>query len=540
MIPSRRLAIVLWTCMFAGVAAGAWAQATTEPGGEAGTETEAERPPRTERKAPSELDLFREQPSIVQAGPVDPERYVLGPGDVLELALWGRLSRSITLAVSPEGTIFLPGSGPLEVTGRTLAWSRQRILRSVVESFRGVRADVRLVKLRTFKVYLFGQVRAPGALVATSVARASEVVSVGGLADGGSRRNIEIRRRDGSRLRLDLDLLAVTGRQELDPTLVDGDVILVPKATEYVTVSGAVASPFRYEFARDDSLSTLLQLGGGLLPSAAPDQALMIRFVTPSQRESVWVDLRPGTGESGTNFPLRDGDRLFVQYRSDYHVLPAVGVYGEIQRPGEYPIVLGQDRLSDLIRWAGGFRPLANRSAIHLLRETVAEGERDPEFDRLVRLSRSDMTESEYAKFQTKLAERKNSFRVDWARIQKESADIDPLLQGNDVVRVDQLVPTVRIEGEVKRPGFVDYAPGRSLNEYIALSGGFTDHAARNSIRVSRSFSGQVIPARSLAVIQPGDFVWVPERKDVDAWAVFRDAVAVAGQVAVLVFTLSR
>src|SRR5439155_17116068 len=188
----------------------------------------------------------------------------------------------------------------------------------------------------------------------------------------------------------------------------------------------------------------------------------------------------------------------------------------------------------------GGFRPRANRAALHLLRETGDLNERDPEFDRLVRLSRTEMTESEYARFQTMLSERKNSFRVDWARIQHEGADVDPLLRSGDVLRVDELVSSVRVEGEVRRPGFVDFVAGRTLEEYVALAGGFTDRAAKGKIRISRSETGQVIPAKSLKAIQPGDFVWVPEKKDVDTWAVFRDVVTVGGQLAVIIFTLSR
>ena len=475
-------------------------------------------------------------PSLVaQAGPVDPAQYVLGPADVLQLDLWGRLMRSVPLEVSPEGKIFLPESGPIDVSGRTLAWARDRILKLVADTFRGVKADVRLARLRTFKVFVTGFVSHPGSVEATSIARASEAVSQVGIAESGSRRNIEVRHRDGSTQRLDLEVFERAGRQDLNPPLIDGDVIFVPRALEWISVTGAVARPLRFEHAPSDSLSTLLQLAGGLIPAADSGRALMVRFVGASQRESLWVNL----GSPG-DVSLRDGDNLFVQFRSEYHILQSVGIYGEVERPGTYPIVLGRDRFGDLIRWAGGFLPLADRSGIHLLREPPAESEKDPEFDRLVRLSRSEMTESEYAKFQTRLAERKNSFRIDWSRLQKESADIDPLLQDGDVVRVDQLVSSVRVEGEVRRPGFIDFVPGRTLNEYVTLSGGFTDRAQRRAVRVSRSHTGQVIPAASLKSVQPGDFIWVPERRDVDAWAVFRDVVTVGGQVAVIIFTLTR
>src|SRR5206468_1137788 len=218
---------------------------------------------------------------------------------------------------------------------------------------------LRLVTLRTFKVFLSGEVKAPGTVEVNSATRASEAVNQVGLVEGASRRNITVQHLDGSAGRLDLDKLERMGQQDANPLLLDGD-------------------------------------------------------------------------------------RLFVQYRPEYHQLMAVAVIGEIERPGSYPIVPGRDRLSDLVRWAGGFRPQANREAVHLVRETRSASERDPEFDRLVRLSRNDMTESEYTRLETILAERKNSFRVDWTRLRSDSAT-DPLLQDSDVLRVDRFVPTVRI-----------------------------------------------------------------------------------------------
>ena len=485
------------------------------------------------------IELRRTTPDVLQAGSIDPKTYVIGPGDLLEIELWGKIARVLPLEVSPEGKVFLPGRGTIEIAGQTLAEVRDRLLKTIADQYVGVHADLRLLRLRSFKVYVTGLVRIPGALQANSATLASEVIARAGLAEDASRRNIEVRRRDGTNARLDLDLFEIAGQKGLNPALVDGDFIIVPRATRFIDVAGAVGRPGHFELSPTDSLSTLFALAGGLLPSAARERALMVRFKSPSERESLWVDLSE-TPERSADFALQDGDHVFVQYRADFHQLPTVGILGEIQKPGSYPIVLGRDRFSDLIRWAGGFLPEANRSAIHLIREPTSNSDRDPEFDRLARLSRQEMTESEYTKLQTMLAERKNSFRVDWTRLQDGQSELDPLLQHQDVVRVERMIPTVRIEGQVRRPGFVDYAPGRSLSQYIQLAGGFTERSARSSVRVSRGLTGQVVPARSLRNLQPGDFVWVPERRDVDFWAIFRDVVTVAGSVALIIFTLSQ
>ncbi len=473
---------------------------------------------------------------ILLAGPIDPNDYVVGPGDAFEVNLWGRLARTISIEVSPEGRIFLPGRPSIDVSGRTLAWTREQILRVVAEQFVGVRADVRLVRLRTFKVYLSGDVKNRGPVEATSATRASEPISLVGLAEHGSRRNIQVHHANGGVDRLDLDQVELVGLQDHDPHLRDGDVLVVPTAMEFAEVAGAVPHSGRYELAPGDSIATLLQLAGGLLPSASPNRALMVRFTSAVERESLLVDV---DDPASLARPLRDGDRLFVQFRPEYHELPSVGISGEVERPGTYPIVPGRDRLSDLIRWAGGFRPQANRASVRLTRTPVGADERDPELERLSRLSRNEMTVSEYTKLETKLAQRANSFRIDWNQVQPGSAT-DPLLERRDLVVVDRFVPTVRVEGQVKRPGYVDYAPGRPLGDYVQLAGGFTERSARNSIRVSRAVTGQIIPARSLKAVQPGDFIWVPERRDVDAWSAFRDIVTVGGQVALIIFTLSR
>ncbi len=480
--------------------------------------------------------VVRPTSTVMQAGAVNADRYIVGPGDQLELTLWGRVARTTSLTVSPEGRILLPGRAAMDVGGKTLAATRERVLKAINDQYLGVHADLQLVGLRRFKVYVTGQVERPGAVEATSTMRASEVLAPAGLLAKASHRNIVLTRLDGSTVHVDLDAAQTLGRQDADPQLIDGDVINVPYSTLRAAVGGAVSNPREIELAHGDDIATLVALGGGLIPAATPERAFMVRFTSASERESLAVDV--GQAEV-LKRPIQDGDRLYIQYRPDYHFLPSVDIAGDVEHPGSFPITPGRDRLTDVLGWAGGFRATANKAAVHLIRDVEISKVQDPEFERLARLSRNEMTESEYIKLETKLAERKNTFTIDWNRLEPGSAN-DPLLQDRDVVRVDRFVPTVRIEGQVKRPGYVDYAPGRSLGEYIQLAGGFTDRSARTGVRVSRSLTGQIIPARSLRGVLPGDFIWVPERKDFDAWTSFRDIITVAGQVAVVIFTLSR
>jgi hypothetical protein len=112
------------------------------------------------------LYLLQPEAQVSLAGPVDPDVYRVGPGDVLLLQIWGRVSRSVPIEVEPEGTVLLPGSAVVHVAGRTLSAVRADLLARVARQYRGVSMDLRLARPRTFRVYITGQVKKPGPLEA--------------------------------------------------------------------------------------------------------------------------------------------------------------------------------------------------------------------------------------------------------------------------------------------------------------------------------------------------------------------------------------
>ena len=99
-----------------------------------------------------------------------------------------------------------------------------------------------------------------------------------------------------------------------------------------------------------------------------------------------------------------------------------------MENPGVYPLVTGQSRLSHLIRAAQGFLARADLSKIRVYR-AARSAETDSEFDRLIRLSRGEMTDTEYEILRAKLAARREDYRVDWFRLE-QSAELDILLAG--------------------------------------------------------------------------------------------------------------
>jgi protein involved in polysaccharide export with SLBB domain len=468
--------------------------------------------------------------AIVTA-PVDADAYVVGPGDVFQLTLSGRVSESDLVTVGPEGDMMVPGVGVVRIGGLKLNEARRKVLHWLEEEFRGVRIDLQLARVRMMRVYVTGDVREPGGAQVAATSRLSEVLPAALLNDGASRRNVELRHRDGTRVIGDLELFNRTGRNELNPYLEDGDIIRVPTAVEFVEVRGAWRSG-TLRLGRADSLRTLLDMAGGPCPRPRPTIACWCAGAPPTRPSR--CDLHSPTLLGGQPAAARR-----PCLRVHHLALPrarAGRVYGEVENPGSYPLVTGQSRLSHLVKAAHGFLARADLSTIRVYR-AVRSADTDPEFDRLIRLSRTEMTDTEYEILRSKLAARREDYRVDWFRLE-QSPELDILLRDGDIVRVDPLIASVRVEGEVKRPGIIEYEPRRTVAAYIELAGGLSERAEGTKVRVTRSVTGQSLRARDVQAVAPGDLIWVPEQPDVTLWQHLTELIAVTAQVATIVIAV--
>src|SRR6185503_14255288 len=103
---------------------------------------------------------------------------------------------------------------------------------------------------------------------------------------------------------------------------------------------------------------------------------------------------------------------------------------------------------------------------VRVHRAATLANTKDPELDRLLRLSRSELTASEYEILRTRLAGLREDYTVDWNQLQTH-ADLDLLLKDGDIVQVDKPGLSVRVDGEVQRPGLLNYIKGLSVNDYI-------------------------------------------------------------------------
>jgi len=222
------------------------------------------------RQRPTErfgLDVFRNTANDPEAIPMDlpvgPD-YVLGPGDSLEIDLWGGVSQRMFRVVDREGRVSLPEAGPLLVSGRSLGEVQLAVQQVLRTEYRDVSADVSLSRLRTVRVYVVGDVVQPGAYDISSLSTPlNALFAAGGVTPRGSLRALKHYR--GKQLVEEVDaydLLLHGVRSDLS-RLENGDTLLVPSLGPQVTVDGMVRRPAIYELHGESSLADVLELAGG-------------------------------------------------------------------------------------------------------------------------------------------------------------------------------------------------------------------------------------------------------------------------------------
>ena len=294
------------------------------------------------------LELFDRE--ISTFSPVDdmpaPDGYRVGPGDSINLYLYGNEEIDAALSVNREGQLILPRLGPLSVAGLTFEQVKEVIEAKVASQLVATKAVVSLGKLRAINVFLAGDVLAPGSYSVSGLSTVLQVLYAGGgVSEIGSLRNIQVKRRGKVVATLDAYDILLHGDTSGDVRLASGDTVFVATAERLVSVDGEVKRPAIYETLPSNTLGDLLQMSGGLSASGyAKSASIERRMPGQSSVRRVQVDL---DNSKDLGQALFDGDRLVVAAIKE-EVANQVLLRGAAARPGGYAWFDGQ-RISDLV-----------------------------------------------------------------------------------------------------------------------------------------------------------------------------------------------
>jgi polysaccharide biosynthesis/export protein len=312
-------------------------------------------------------DLFSDVPSTfapVTEIPV-PVDYVLGPGDIVSVQLFGNETGTYELVVNRDGSITFPRLGPVTVAGLTFQELRELIRERVSQQMIGVNASVTMGELRSIRVFVMGEAARPGSYTVSSLSTITNALfASGGVKPIGSLRNIQLKRNGELVTTLDLYDLLLRGDTRADVRLSPGDVIFIPPVNPQVGIDGEVRRPGVYELNGPASTRDLVTLAGGLTASAYPQASSLSRISDDQERIVRDVNLRSADGQG---LRLRGGDLLTVPSVLD-RVDNFVELAGHVYRPARVQHRPGM-RISDLIPSLDRLKPLADANYILVRRE---------------------------------------------------------------------------------------------------------------------------------------------------------------------------
>ncbi|MFB9136452.1 SLBB domain-containing protein [Vibrio olivae] len=273
-----------------------------------------------------------------------PLDYVIGPGDEIQVMLFGKTEKNYRLKVDREGKITFPELGPEYVAGKSFEEVRQHIKGLVKRKVIGVETEVSLGSLRAMQVFVAGDVEQPGAYNVNGITTISQLLTAsGGIKHTGSLRAIQLKRRGKVVSEFDVYDMLLNGDASQDVRLMAGDTLFVPLKTNDVVVRGHVLRPAHYELNQHKTIKTLIEYAGGTQANAFLSQVNVVRY-TPEGKTQITLDL---TKPQNWDFELHNGDQVTILAMSD-RLNQAVALRGEVVRQGAYNFKRGM-RITDLV-----------------------------------------------------------------------------------------------------------------------------------------------------------------------------------------------
>lgn len=381
------------------------------------------------------------------------------------------------------------------------------------------------------RVELKGAVYRPGMYaISKDLSTVSELIQkADGLMDDAFTKRVLLYR-EGPELQLEIlaiDLADILAGTAPDIELKRNDMLMISSIHDLeergqVTINGQVAYPGPYPYADNLTVKDLILQAGGLLQGASTARIDIARRViepsatTPTQQLAelftVSIDDGLAVNDNKHDFVLKPFDVVTVRTSPGYETQQFVAIEGEVLFAGDFAIEKRNERITDLIRRAGGILDDAYIKGAHLERLlTEDEYIARQEALRLAKANSGPNQGDSIALSKIEISTRYN-VGIDLEKaIAHPGSSYDLVIQPGDKLYIPQQQSTVKIMGDVMFPNTVVYEPGKKLKYYINQAGGYGQRAKKGKAFIVY-LNGTVTKAKSNSVIEPGCQIIVPSK----------------------------
>ncbi|MEA4839380.1 MAG: SLBB domain-containing protein [Bacteroidales bacterium] len=322
---------------------------------------------------------------------------------------------------------------------------------------------------------------------------------------------------------------------------------------EMVSIWGAVKKPGTYKLIENITIKDLVFKAKGFKEMASTDSVELIRIIKDPQMlketdvktivKKFKLDKNLNFKDGEGDFLLQNGDQVIVRTIPGYEDVRMVRIDGEVLQPGKYNIINKTERISDLVRRAGGFTNYAYPLGAYLIRYEKTSGVENILKQKMVDNAKRQLESKSTKEIDVNLLKETGSNDIDDVKeklsgtksvdqildsegivginlkeiMKHPGSSQDLYLEESDVIYVPRELQTVRVLGEVLFPTYVGYEKGLSLRDYVSSAGGFSNRAQRSRTFVlyangTAKSTSSFLGIKHYPPIRPGSHIVVPEK----------------------------
>ncbi|RKZ34835.1 hypothetical protein DRQ33_01300 [bacterium] len=345
---------------------------------------------------------------------------------------------------------------------------------------------------------------------------------------------------------------ALSGDSTYNISLMPHDKVIVYSLMDFmedetVNIYGAVRDPGVYPLYENMRLLDLIFEAKGVRDNAYLDSAEIVRIEDGKSIRKINIPLNKifSNPDSPENILLKKDDFLFIRKIPDWQTLRQVTILGEVNFPGTYALVSDDEKLSNIIKRAGGVTNDAFLDGAIFIRPIISEQMERKNILKVIRntqqlfkdtLGQIDTTSLLFFWDPAELRE----IIIDMNKIVQGETDI--VMEDGDTVFIPKVPDGVSVVGAVGANGTVKYIHGAKLKYYISKAGGITKNGDKSEMRLVKP-SGRVVKVdMGYKEVGPGDVIVVPQkiRKESDVLGTLRDIAMVLSSVATTLYIILK